>query len=42
MALFAHARARVARTHARTYYYITCCSSSSRGCGKVENIYFLT
>nr|DAY25303.1 MAG TPA: hypothetical protein [Microviridae sp.] len=26
----------------RTYYNITCCSSSSRVCGKVENYYFIT
>nr|DAL68783.1 MAG TPA: hypothetical protein [Microviridae sp.] len=26
----------------RTYYNITCCSRSSRVCGKVENHYFIT
>nr|DAU24598.1 MAG TPA: hypothetical protein [Microviridae sp.] len=26
----------------RTYYNITCCSRSSRVCGKVENYYFIT
>nr|DAI75010.1 MAG TPA: hypothetical protein [Microviridae sp.] len=26
----------------RTYYNITCCSRSSRVCGKVENYHFIT